>query len=824
MKICFKRLALTGASTCVIGVAALAAPASAETAAGADASAAAGAEASAAAGAEASGSADGGTGLTEVIVTAQKRSENLQKVPISTSVLDNQDLEDRHIQSLDDLIAGGIPSLRIVPYASRPFNLILSMRGVGVMQDTNQPARDEGVGVYVDGVYLGRPQGLDAALYDIDNLEVLKGPQGTLFGRNTEAGALDITTKKPTGEFHFDVTGGVGNYGSYETVFHLDLPEWHNISIKVDGIDTSRGPTVQNPLPGASGFGEFDRRGVRLQVQWQPTPNFTANYSFDTSYDAATTIFSQTVQAGTSPIAPVLPVLPNRVSVSPVGVPEQPSIGLQSGHALNLIWQATPNLTIKSISAYRTLNQTQFDNSAVDESVYVPDGPFSRYSLAEFGQYQLSQEIQAIGETSQLKYVVGAIYYDEHVHDQAQAFNSMQFNANGTAATVIQYGPDNLVNNYGLPITDAVTPLFPYAGVDRASRVRTQSYGVYGQATWTPHILGDIFHLTGGLRWTDDVKNGELYLTNNTLPINEEGVSGAIGLSKNWSRVDPMVNLAADVTQDVQVYAKWGTGYKSGGANSRSLDYLAFNPEEISMEEIGAKSEFWDHRARLNIAAYAGAYTNIQVDFSAPYYTFGANGQPLPGSTTRTTTNTFNAPGVGHVNGVEVDGALNPLAGLTLSGSYAYNYVHIPATVNPYPTYIPGVGEVINTTPVALNQVFTPLDSFSGAIDYQTELQNYTLRAHLDGNWDSGSYSSDLAYVAPGVPQIRSQPGVVFNSRISLGGIKVASSNATLTLSFWVRNLFDEQHLYIRSYSITSGIQGTYNDPRTFGFEGNMSF
>ncbi len=97
------------------------------------------------------------------MVTAQKRSENLQKVPISASVMNNQDLEDRHIQSLDDLIAGGIPSLRIVPYASRPFNLILSIRGVGVMTDTNQPARDEGVGVYVDGVYLGRPQGLDAA-------------------------------------------------------------------------------------------------------------------------------------------------------------------------------------------------------------------------------------------------------------------------------------------------------------------------------------------------------------------------------------------------------------------------------------------------------------------------------------------------------------------------------------------------------------------------------------------------------------------------------------------------------------------------------------
>jgi iron complex outermembrane recepter protein len=816
MRIRFKRLALTGASTCVIGVAALASPACAETAADAGASAAAGAEAAAA--------ADGGTGLTEVIVTAQKREENLQKVPISASVMDGQALQNEHIQSLDDLIAGGIPSLRIVPYASRPFNLILSMRGVGVMQDTNQPARDEGVGVYVDGVYLGRPQGLDAALYDVDNLEVLKGPQGTLFGRNTEAGALDITTKKPSGQFHFDVTGGVGNYGSYETEFHLDLPEWHNISIKVDGVDTSRGPTVQNPLTGASGFGEFDRRGVRLQVQWQPTPNFTANYTFDTSYDAATTIFSQTVQAGTDPIAPILPVLPNRVSVSPVGVPEQPSIGLQSGHALTLKWEATPNLTIKSISAYRTLYQNQFDNSAVDESVYEPDGQFSRYSLAEFGQYQLSQEIQAIGQTNQLKYVVGALYYDEHVHDQAQAFNSMQFNANGTAATVIQYGPDNLVNNYGLPITNLVTPLFPYAGVDRASRVRTQSYGVYGQATWTPHIFGDIFHLTGGLRWTDDVKKGELYDVDNTLPVSEDGVSGPIGLSKNWSRVDPMVNLAVDISDDVQAYVKWGTGYKSGGANSRSLDYLAFNPEEVSMEEIGVKSEFWDHRARLNIAAYDGTMTNVQLDFSAPYYTFGANGQPLPGSTTRTTTNTVNAPGAGHVNGIEVEGALNPLAGLTLSGSYAYNYVHIPATVNPFPTYVPGVGEVIDTTPVAINQVFTPNDTFSGAIDYQTDLQNYTLRAHLDGNWDSGSYSSDVAYVAPGVPQIKSQPGVVFNSRISLGGIKVASSDATLTLSFWVRNLFDEQHLYIRGYSITEGVQGVYNDPRTFGFEGNMRF
>jgi iron complex outermembrane receptor protein len=808
MKIRFRALAVSGVSLCALSAASLASPSFA-----ADADATTAADAAA-----------GPSALGEVIVTAQKRSEDLQKTPIAIEVLNNQDLADRHILSLTDLIAGGIPGLTITPYASRPFNLILNIRGVGIMTDTNQPARDSGVGVYIDGVYLGRPQGLDAALYDIDSMEVLKGPQGTLFGRDTEGGALNITTKKPTGQFHFDVTGGAGNYGSYQTEVHLDLPETHDFSVKIDGVINSRDGFVKNPMVGASDFGAADRHGLHAQVQWKPLPNFTANYSYDTTYDSATTIFQQTAKAGTNPIAPVLPVLPNRVSVAPVGVPEAPSIGEQSGHALNLKWEATPELTIKSISSYRTLHQTQFDNSAEDTSVYTPNGQFARYSLAEFAQYQYSEELQAIGGNDRLKYVVGGMVYHEHVNDQAQAFNSMQFNANGTAATVVQYGPSNLVNNYGLPITTAVDPLFPYAGIDRASRVSTDSYGVYGQATYTPPIFNDIAHLTGGLRWTDDKKNGQLFLTNNALPVSNFGVSGVIGFNKSWSRLDPMVNLAVDVAPDAQVYAKWGTGYRSGGANSRALDYLPFNPETISMGEIGAKTEFWNHRARFNIAAYLGEYDNIQVDFSAPYYTFGPNGVPLPGSTTRTTTETFNAPGTGRVHGVEADFALNPIQGLTFTGSYAWAYVHIPPVVNPYPTYVPGVGEVFNTAPIAQNQVFTPENSLSGAVEYVMPVMSYTLRTHIDANWDSGSYSSGTAFVALNIPQIKSQPGLVFNGRIALSDIQLASSGERLTLSLWSRNLFNEQHMYTRSYSVTSGITGVYNDPRTFGFEGKMQF
>jgi iron complex outermembrane receptor protein len=809
MKIGFKAWALAGASGCALGMTALASPSlAADTAAAAVAATAPGAADDAAS-----------AGLQEVVVTAEKRSEDLQKTPISISVMNNQAMVDRHIQSLTDLIAGGIPSLHILPYASRPFNVILNIRGVGVMTDTNQPARDSGVGVYVDGVYRGRPQGLNSPLYDLDSIEVLKGPQGTLFGRNTEGGALNIITKKPTGQFGLEVIGGVGNFGSYENEVHLNLPEWHDFSVKVDGIITSRDGTVKNPLAGASDFGAYDRRGVRAQVEWRPLPNFTANYTYDNSSDASTTLYSNNVSPGTQKLAPLTPLQPDRVDTAVVGVPLQPSLGRQSGHALTLKYEVSPNLTLKSITAYRDLYQSQWQDSGGEAAVFTPNAQFSRYSLAEFVQNQYSQEFQAIGDLGRIKYVAGALIYHEHVEDMAQTFNAMQFNATGTAATQLPLGSNITPVGIDIPI------LFPHAAIDRASRVSTDSYGVYGQATYTPPVLNDMFHVTGGLRWTDDNKDGQLYIINNALPVNQFGQSGVLGFKKGWSRVDPMVNIAADLAPDVEVYAKYSTGYKSGGANSRSLSYKAFGPENITMYEIGAKTEFFDHHARFDIAAYTGDYKDIQIDFTAPYFSFDANGNVITSaSTTRTTTDTINAPGTGHVHGVEIEfTVLPPIEGMTMSASYAYNYVHIPSTINPFPVFVPGVGTVVNTTPIGIYQEATPENAVSGSIDYQRPFEDLTLQAHLDGNWDSGAYSTDRD-PSPGLLAIRSQPGLVFNGRIAAADIALKSSGATLTLSLWVRNLFDEQHLFTRNISITSGVTGIYNDPRTFGFEGRIRF
>ncbi|MDB5724802.1 MAG: TonB-dependent receptor [Novosphingobium sp.] len=770
---------------------------------------AADAAADAAAASAADAAASEGGGLNDIIVTAEKRPENLQKTAISISVLGTEDLVNRHVQSLLDLGDGSIPSLRVAPFFSRQSALVMNVRGIGVLSDSNQPARDQGVGVYVDGVYLGRAQGLGTAIYDVASIEVLKGPQGTLFGRNTEGGAVSIVTKRPSGEFHLNATGGIGNYGAYKGEVHLDLPSFNNFSVKLDGIVSRRDGLVKNPLAGASDFNSYDKHGFHAEVLWQPSPTFSADYSFDTSYDATTSLYQQLISPGTLLLAAATAVQPNRVDVAVAGVPEQPSVGRTHGHRLNLEWEATPNLTLKSITSYRALTQSQYDNGAFAPSMANATGVFTgfgfaRYSLAQFTQDQFSQEIQAIGEFGRVKFSAGALYYHENVEDNAQAFNTNQFtNASGSTYTIV-------------PLDYAAQR------IDRASHVKTTSLGVYGQATYTPAALDEAFHLTLGARFTRDKKVGQLFTVNGATP-NVNGVIAPRDLDAAWSRLDPLVNLAFDVSHDVHLYGKWSTGYKSGGANSRSLTYAPFNPETVSMFEVGLKTEFWNNKARLNLAAYTGTYKAIQLDFSAQYQQI-INGVLL--NTTRTTTETANTTSSGSLKGFEAELTLAPVNGLTLTASYAYNQVKIPNTINPFPQ---ANGSFL-TVPIPIYPVYTPAHSASGAIDYEIPLGGSKLRFHLDGNYDSGYYAN---YVDPGfntvtgavtLPQVKGDPALVFNGRIALAEIDMGNGGAKLTVAAWARNLFNEQHLFYKSNSALGGVAGFFNDPRTFGGEVNIRF
>ncbi len=840
---------------------------------GAAAQAAEGAAAAAAApAAEAAADAPEGTGLSEVIVTAERRATDAQKTPISISVVDSKALEARHVYSLTDLNDGSAPGLTVTPYASRPFNVILNIRGVGIMADTNQPAGESGVGVYVDGVYLGRPQGLDAGLYDIEAIEVLKGPQGTLFGRNTEGGALNITTKKPTGAFSAEMLAGMGNFGSYESQFHLNLPAYHDLAFKVDGMIQSHDGWVKNPMAGQHDWNEAARRGLRAQIRWTPTDKFVADYAYDIGHTEDTTIFGYTVKAANNvTISPLSLVPTSRIDTAPIGAPLQPSIGDQWGNSLTLKYDVAPWLQVKSITAYRHLYQNQYQNggtTGIPITVNLGAGQnFERYSIAQFKQSQFSQELQAFGQLGQVQFTVGAMFFHENTVDQAQAFNTLHWDTNGinSGITPISYtpfgnsvlGPNACIvtpaqcfstynNFYGQPgQTTLVQGLYPNIGVDRASRNITDSYGVYGQATWTPPILDNRLRLTAGLRWNEDKKHGRLLVVNNALPFLPDATGqlttaqGVIERRQSWTRVDPMVNAAFDVTSDISLYAKYSTGYRAGGFNSRSITYSSYDPEDVTMYEIGMKSEFFDHTARFNIAGYWGDYDNVYYNISANYNTFATDPKTgqlvVVAGSTRTIEDTYNMKGTGKVSGVETEfDWATPIDGLTMTATYTYASVQMPLFTDPVPRpQINAAGVVTGyalNTPTTYHQLYTPENAVTGALDYHRPfIDGSTLRLHFDGNWNDGQYTTagdvstgtkDASGNTIYLPQLKTEAGAIYNARISVTDIRLADSGANLTLAIWVRNLFDANLLVARSGSYTLpsvAVTGAFNDPRTFG-------
>ena len=715
-------------------------------------------------------------GLAEIVVTAQKMETNLQKTPISISVLGADALQNFGVHSLEDLGNGAIPSLRIAPFATRNSALTVGIRGI-VPGDANQPARDPGVGVYIDGVYLGRPQGLGAALYDVERIEVLKGPQGTLFGRNSTGGAISIVTRKPSGELRLKQQVGMGNYGSYIAQTHLDLPTFANISLKLDGILTRREGTVKNPMADQTDFNSYDRRGLHGAALWDGGGDFSALLHVDTSYDGSTPYYIQLLEKNpaAAALAPAVQVQANRAGTADIGLPPQESVGQTHGTSLDLNWKASDEISARSISSFRKLSQTQFDNGfGAHSGPFAANAKFARYSLASLRQKQYSQEVQVLGNLPQINFVAGVYYFHESADDDAWTPNSMQWDATGAAP-------------FRLPSLQAGAQVpFP----DRGDNAVAESYAAFGQATWTPPVLDDALHLTVGVRGTHDNKHGTLSKVN--------GVATNYAFTFKGTRADPTVVAAYDITEDINVYGKWGTAYRAGGANSRSISYRAFGPETVSAFEAGLKSQFLDNRARFNFAAYTTEYKNIQIDFNAVNLL----------ASNRGTLETVNAPGKGRIKGIEADASVLVLPGLTLSASYAYTSTRVPQAANPFN----------NNALQNVFIVYTPENAFSGSADYELLLDALTVRAHLDFG------ASDGYRVTAGDPAM-TQSSFVVNGRLAATEIDVGRG-ATLEVGLWSHNLLNEQHTfyYARGAFAAIGAYGIYNEPRTFGVDAMLRF
>ena len=184
--------------------------------------------------------------LEEIIVTAQKREEALQDVPIAISALSADTLAKQGIKNLNDFQVGQVPSLKVVQFAGRPNAIQFGIRGI-TESDPTQLTQERPVAIYVDGIYVARGNGMDTEVFDIERLEVLRGPQGTLFGRNAEGGALNITTRKPKGEFGFKQELEASTLDEYKSRSVIDTPEWNGLSANLSYLHRQANGGVNNP-------------------------------------------------------------------------------------------------------------------------------------------------------------------------------------------------------------------------------------------------------------------------------------------------------------------------------------------------------------------------------------------------------------------------------------------------------------------------------------------------------------------------------------------------------------------------------------------------
>ena len=278
------------------------------------------------------------------------------------------------------------------------------------------------------------------------------------------------------------------------------------------------------------------------------------------------------------------------------------------------------------------------------------------------------------------------------------------------------------------------------------------------------------------------------------------------------NRIDPLITLAWDASPDVHVYAKYATGYRAGGASSRSLTFRSFGPETVTSWEAGFKSDLLDRRLRFNLAGYIMSRKNTQFDFD--FY--------VPSGTVfRHNLETINA-GTTKIRGIEADVTVQPVENLTLALSYAYTNIDSPSAPNPL---LPG-------NPIQqLYVVYTPPHALSGSIDYDLPLSDSSdmaLRLHMDANYSDRQYSFDNEGVL-------ADSSFIVNARMALADIPMSQRSQTLTVAAWARNLFNEAHIYRRSnanstpldgvdYRTVLGDYANFNAPRTFGVDATITF
>lgn len=696
-------------------------------------------------------------GLNEVVVTAQKRQQSLQDTPIAISVIESEQLDILGINDFAGMTDGIIPSLHVVPFGSTPSNVVLSIRG-NAARDPGEISREGSVAVYLDGVYIGRSHGLGLQLPDLERIEVLRGPQGTLFGRNAIGGAVSIVSKEPTGEFGLKQSIGMGRFDELRSVTRINFDEVAGVRAKLDYLHSERDGWVDNTAPGEADYNQYEKDGGRLSLLWDASESVSVGYSYDKSKVSTAQNYYQFYKDYLGSFGEERDRLSQtRLPVTPL----DPTIVETSGHSFIVNWELSEKISVKSISAHRKLNEDANNNYA---GILYYNG---LNDASVMDQEQLTQEFQFIGTHERLNWVAGIYYFKEDAHKNLQ--DSFTLNIRNKLGPRTISPPTTFDHLRG--------KLSPAKRVDADAK----SWAAYGQFTWNPEILSDRLFITLGGRHTDDKK---------AATRQEEGSHKFDQKSDNF---DTTAGVDFHINDDLSTYLKWTTAYKAGGVNSRSKKFSGFEEEVVKTLELGLKSEFWQRRGRFNLAVFNTDYEDMQLDFIDPEKI--------------TCLETINAQKTVKVNGAEIELSLIPIAALQIGFSYSYLDTDMPLQPNPL-------------AGGALKEFFIPLaPKHAGAmtIDYQfSPLQFGQLSAHLDmTSTDKYSYApyGEQRFDAYTILDARiTLAGIKVGGELSTLRASIWAKN--LADEEYIINAFG-----IGEGDGKASIGQTFGDPRTFGLD-----
>lgn len=746
--------------------------------------------------------------LEEVVVTARKREESLQQAPLSVTAVTGLDMERRNLTNLME-IGHHIPNVFTTtsPGSSgASSNSTIFIRGVG--QNDFLFTTDPGVGVYVDGVYHPRTLGGVMDLLDLERVEVLRGPQGTLFGKNTLGGALSLVSKKPTGE-----TGGYGEltFGRFDRIdfrgsVELPLVEdqvFGKVSLSYrnrDGYGKRRDFTTREVT---DDMGDQDALAVRGQLRWLISDAITADLSVDYTRERQKSLPVVLVQfEPTSPLAALwnaLVATPSPMSTAFIG-DEFTSFGTGpnvndldvGGVNLTINWDLGNNLSLKSITGYREM-----------EAIFNRDGDSSaaRYIQTDQDQNQdqVSQEFQLNGLNfdNRLKWVLGAFYFNEHndetndVDLAAGLYNALEglpaavIPLTGTSVCPGPFPPNVCAGGAGNPFNTGFDIEF-----DIINEIDITSYAVFGQATYD---LTDKLSVTAGVRYSYEEK--EYFLEHIRANAGVPTVP-ATTVRDSWNSVTPMGGIDYKWTDDIMTYFLISEGFKSGGFNGRPTVQTAvesYEPETVTSYEIGAKTEWFDNRLRFNIAGFYADYTDVQLT-------------SISADITGNLVILVQNAGEAEVTGFEMEMQAAPVPGLEITGAVGY-------TDFEYKKLNPGVRDIT----IDSKQVKSPEWTTSASVQYSWPFgSNGTLTAR--GDW---SYASEHPTDVLNTPALIEGGYNLFSARLVYEHVKTGWE-----LALFGTNLADERYIISGANTLASfgHVEAVYGRPREWGVSIKKSF